>query len=83
MNPNYCATKPAVAPNDIEWAFTDGQPAIVAHVPDGEGNYTVYRLDQLAPDRPHDREFVRALLRLAQKQMDETEPSKPQIGGAQ
>lgn len=75
MNPNQCDTRPAVAPNDIEWAFTDGQPAIVAHVPDGEGDYIVIRLDQVAPESIYEREHVRALLRIAERVMADSEPT--------
>lgn len=75
MNPSSCATRPEVAPNDIEWAFTDGQPAIVAHIPDGEGNYSVVRLDQIAPKSRYEREHVKALLRIAQHVMDASEPT--------
>lgn len=74
MHHEFARTSPAVAPNDIEWAFRDGQPAIVAHVPNGEGDYEVFRLDQIAPDSRYQREFARALLRLAQQRLDETEP---------
>ena len=66
---------PAVRPQDIEWAFTDGQPAIVVHIPDGEGNYSVVRLDQMAPESHYEREHVRALLRIAERVMADSEPS--------
>lgn len=75
MNPDYCGTRPAVAANDLEWAFTDGQPSIVAHIPDGEGNYSVVRLDQIAPTTTYEREHVRALLRIAQHNMEISEPT--------
>lgn len=81
MHHDYARTSPTVAANDIEWAFADGRPAIVAHVPDGEGNYEVFRLDQVAPDSRYQREFVRALLRLARQRMAETEPTST-VGAA-
>ncbi|WP_294567551.1 hypothetical protein [uncultured Arthrobacter sp.] len=75
MHHDFARTSPEVAPNDIEWAFQDGTPSIVAHIPDGEGNYSVVRLDQTAPESIYEREQVRALLRIARHQMDVSEPT--------
>ena len=75
MHHDYARTTPEVQPNDLEWAFTDGQPSIVAHIPDGEGNYSVVCLDQIAPTTTYEREHVRALLRIAQHNMEISEPT--------
>lgn len=81
MHHDYARTSPAVAPNDIEWAFADGQPSIVVHVPDGEGNYSAIRLDQTAPESFYEREHVRALLRIAERVMADSEPTST-VGAA-
>ena len=73
MNDRYASTTPKVAPNDIEWAFADGKPSIVVHIPDADGNYSVIALDQDAPSTDYEREMVRALLRIASRVMQDSE----------
>ena len=75
MNPNSTHTRPIVPPDDIEWAFRDGTPSLVVHVPDGEGNYTVYDLTHTAPSSFYERTIVEALLAIAGRKMDDTEPT--------
>lgn len=82
MHHDFASTKPAVEPDDIEWAFQDGQPSIVAHIPDGEGNYSVVRLDQIAPESLYEREHVKALLRIAERVMADSEPTRTTGGAA-
>jgi hypothetical protein len=68
-------TRPAVSPNEIEWAFRDGQPSIVVHIPDGKGYYSVYEIARQAPESHYEREHVRALLRIAERVMADSEPT--------
>lgn len=74
MNDEMCRTRPTVDPDDIEWAFLNGQPAIVVHVPNEYGDYEAVRLDHVAPENLYRREMVRALLRIAERVMADSEP---------
>lgn len=75
MHESMSQTRPAVSPDEIEWAFAAGQPAIVAHIPNEWGDYEAVRLDHTAPENEYRREMIRALLRLAQRQLDISEPA--------
>jgi hypothetical protein len=75
MNPDMCETRPAAGPDEIEWMFPNGQPAIVVHVPNEYGDYEAIRLDHVAPENLYRREMVRALLRIAERVMADSEPS--------
>lgn len=77
MHESMSQTRPAVSPDEIEWAFAAGQPAIVAHIPNEWGDYEAIRLDQVAPENLYRREMVRALLRLADRIMADSEPVNP------
>lgn len=75
MHESGAQTRPAVAPNDIEWAFANGQPSIVVHIPNGRRDYEVYDLTRTAPEGHYQREQVRALLRVAERVLADSEPT--------
>lgn len=81
MNPDYCSTDPKVSPTDIEWVFCEGMPALVAHIPNADGVFSAIRLDQIAPESHYEREFIRALLRIAERVMEDSEPARAALRG--
>lgn len=77
MHESGAQTKPRVPADWIEWAFVPGDPAVVVAVPSDDGDLSLYRLDHAAPDNLREREFVRALLRIAERVMADSEPVNP------
>lgn len=75
MHESGAQTEPEYPADWIEWGFKPGDPALVAGVPDDSGDMVLIRLDHIAPESTREREFVKALMRIAQGMLDASEPS--------
>ncbi|WP_028654861.1 hypothetical protein [Nocardioides sp. J54] len=75
MHERGAQIKPAYPADWIEWGFRPGDPALVAAVPDDDGETALIRLDQFAPTGHREREFVTALLNIAHRLLAESEPT--------
>lgn len=76
MHEDGAQIKPDAPADWIEWAFKPGDPALVAALPDDDGEITLVRLDTVSPASFREREFARTLLRIASRMLDESEPTR-------
>jgi len=78
MHNDFATTTPHIPPGHVEWGFAPGRPSLVAFLPQscGDGDdWILADLTRADPIDPMAREFAYSLLRLAQAELDRTEPA--------